>query len=132
MTWNEVLMYIINTVFKLIITVGIPYGFNLIRVKLKDDIQKKYLNMFEKMTRDAVDRVQQTYVENLKAEDMFNEEAQKHAVEMVKNDVLNMMNAEMKNVVMEAVGDFEAYITNLIESQVYNNKLGMTYLAEAE
>lgn len=132
MTWNEVLMYIINTVFKLIITVGIPYGFNLIRVKLKDDVQKKYLNMFEKMTRDAVDRVQQTYVENLKAEDMFDEEAQKHAVEMVKNDVLNMMNAEMKNVVMEAVGDFEAYITNLIESQVYNNKLGMTYLAEAE
>lgn len=132
MSWNEVIMYIINTLFKLIISVAIPYGFNLIRQKMKNDVQKKYLNMFEKMVRDAVDRVQQTYVENLKAEDMFNEEAQKHAFEMVKNDVLNMMNAEMKDVVMEAVGDFETYITNLIESQVYNSKLGLSYLAEAE
>lgn len=132
MSWNEVIMYIINTLFKLIISVAIPYGFNLIRQKMKNDVQKKYLNMFEKMVRDAVDRVQQTYVENLKAKDMFNEEAQKHAFEMVKNDVLNMMNAEMKDVVMEAVGDFETYITNLIESQVYNSKLGLSYLAEAE
>ena len=132
MSWNEVIMYIINTLFKIIISVAIPYGFNLIRQKMKNDVQKKYLNMFEKMVRDAVDRVQQTYVENLKAEDMFNEEAQKHAFEMVKNDVLNMMNAEMKDVVMEAVGDFETYIANLIESQVYNSKLGLSYLAEAE
>jgi len=132
MSWNEVIMYIINTLFKIIISVAIPYGFNLIRQKMKNDVQKKYLNMFEKMVREAVDRVQQTYVENLKAEDMFNEEAQKHAFEMVKNDVLNMMNAEMKDVVMEAVGDFETYMTNLIESQVYNSKLGLSYLAEAE
>ena len=132
MSWNEVIMYIINTLFKIIISVAIPYGFNIIRQKMKNDVQKKYLNMFEKMVRDAVDRVQQTYVENLKAEDMFNEDAQKHAFEMVKNDVLNMMNAEMKDVVMEAVGDFETYMTNLIESQVYNSKLGMSYLAEAE
>jgi len=132
MSWNEVIMYIINTLFKIIISVAIPYGFNLIRQKMKNDVQKKYLNMFEKMVRDAVDRVQQTYVKNLKAEDMFNEDAQKHAFEMVKNDVLNMMNAEMKDVVMEAVGDFETYMTNLIESQVYNSKLGLSYLAEAE
>ena len=39
MTWNEVIMYIINTVFKLIIMVLIPYGVNLIRTKLKSDMQ---------------------------------------------------------------------------------------------
>ena len=119
MTWNEVIMYIIETALKLIIVVLIPYLFNLIRVKLQNETQEKYLGMFEQLVKDAVSQVQQTYVENMKAEDLFDEKAQIEAFDMVKSTVLNMMNDRMMQIVMEAVGDFDEYLRNKIEAQVF-------------
>ena len=122
MTWNEVLMNIINTAFKLVITLVIPYAFSLIRAQVKNDIQAKYLAKAESLIRDAVAQVQQTYVDNMKAEDLFDEKAQDEAFKMVRDSVLNMMNDRMKSVVMDAVGDFEEWIKTIIESNVYYNK----------
>lgn len=119
MTWNEVIMYIINTVFKLIIMVLIPYGVNLLRVKLQNDMQIKYLNKAEQFVKDAVSQVQQTYVENMKAEDLFDKAAQKEAFDMVKANVMSMMNERMMDIVVEAVGDFDEWIRNKIEAQVF-------------
>ena len=119
MTWNEVIMYIIETMLKLIVVVIIPYLFNQIRIKLQNDTQIKYLGMFEQLVKDAVSQVQQTYVENMKAEDLFDEKAQIEAFDMVKNTVLNMMNDRMMKIVMEAVGDFDEYLRNKIEAQVF-------------
>ena len=119
MTWNEVIMYIIETVLKLLVVVIIPYLFNMIRVKLQNDTQIKYLGRFEQLVKDAVSQVQQTYVENMKAEDLFDEKAQVEAFDMVKSTVLNMMNDRMMQIVMEAVGDFDEYLRNKIEAQVF-------------
>ena len=119
MTWNEVIMYIIETMLKLIVVVIVPYLFNQIRVKLQNDTQIKYLGMFEQLVKDAVSQVQQTYVENMKAEDLFDEKAQIEAFDMVKSTVLNMMNDRMMKIVMEAVGDFDEYLRNKIEAQVF-------------
>ena len=119
MTWNEVIMYIIETVLKLIVLVIVPYLFNQIRLKLKNDTQIKYLGMFEQLVKDAVSQVQQTYVENMKAEDLFDEKAQIEAFDMVKSTVLNMMNDRMMKIVIEAVGDFDEYLRNKIEAQVF-------------
>ena len=119
MTWNEVIMYIIETVLKLLVLVIIPYLFNQIRIKLQNDTQIKYLGMFEQLVKDAVSQVQQTYVENMKAEDLFDEKAQIEAFDMVKSTVLNMMNDRMMKIVMEAVGDFDEYLRNKIEAQVF-------------
>jgi N-methylhydantoinase B/oxoprolinase/acetone carboxylase alpha subunit len=119
MTWNEVIMYIIETMLKLIVVVIIPYLFNQIRIKLQNDTQIKYLGMFEQLVKDAVSQVQQTYVENMKAEDLFDEKAQIEAFDMVKSTVLNMMNDRMMKIVMEAVGDFDEYLRNKIEAQVF-------------
>ena len=41
MTWNEVIMYIIETILKLIVVVIVPYLFNQIRIKLQNDTQIK-------------------------------------------------------------------------------------------
>lgn len=119
MTWNEVIMYIIETMLKLIVLVIVPYLFNQIRIKLQNDTQIKYLGMFEQLVKDAVSQVQQTYVENMKAEDLFDEKAQIEAFDMVKSTVLNMMNDRMMKIVMEAVGDFDEYLRNKIEAQVF-------------
>lgn len=122
MGWNEILMYIIETILKLVVAVAIPYGFKLLRDKLANETQIKYLNKFEQLVADAVSQVQQTYVENLKAEDMFDEEAQLEALAKVKATVLNMMNDRMQEIVIDAVGDFDTYMRNLIESEVFKMK----------
>ena len=119
MTWNEVIMYIIETALKLIIVVLIPYLFNLVRVKLQNETQEKYLGMFEQLVKDAVSQVQQTYVENMKAENLFDKKAQIEAFDMVKVTVVNMMNDRMMQTVMEAVGDFDEYLRNKIEAEVF-------------
>ena len=124
MGWNEILMYIIETILKLVVAVAIPYAFNLIRIKITNDTQIKYLNKFEQLVKDAVNQVQQTYVENMKAENLFDKHAQEQAFQMVKINVINMMNDRMQEIVVDAVGDFDAYIRNMIESEVFkiNNK----------
>jgi hypothetical protein len=122
MGWNEILMYVIETVLKLVVAVAIPYGFNILRKKLKNDTQIKYLGKFEKLVADAVNQVQQTYVNNLKAQDMFDKEAQLEALAKVKSAVLNMMNNRMQEIVIDAVGDFDTYMRNLIESEVFKIK----------
>lgn len=122
MTWNQVIMYIIETVFKLLVVAVIPYLANMVRVNLKNDLQVKYLNRFEQLVKDTVTQVQQTYVENMKAEDLFDKNAQAEAFDMVKATVLSLMNSRMMEIVMEAVGDFDEYIKNLIEAQVYGLK----------
>lgn len=119
MTWNEVIMYIIETVLKLIVVVLIPYLFNMVRVRLQNDTQIKYLGRFEQLVKDAVSQVQQTYVENMKAENLFDEKAQIEAFDMVKSTVLSMMNERMIAIVMEAIGDFDEYMRNKIEAEVF-------------
>lgn len=119
MTWNDVIMNIINMLFKLLIMAVIPYLATLVRAKTKNDIQKKYLDLAEQFIKDAVDQVQQTYVSNMKTENLFDEKAQKEAFDMVKNNVLSMMNSRMMDIVMEAVGDFDEFIRNKIEAEVW-------------
>ena len=126
-TWNEVIMYIIETVLKLIVVVLIPYLANLVRVKVKNDKQAKYLDLAEKLIRDAVTQVQQTYVENMKAEDLFDKQAQAEAFERVKANVISVMNKEMIDIVIEAVGDFDSYMRNIIEAQVFELNHGAAY-----
>ena len=122
MTWNEVLMYIINGVFKIVITLLIPYGISLLKAKLTNDMQIKYVDLAKQMIVEAVEQVQQTYVDNMKAEDLFDANAQATAFDMVKTTVLNTMSDRMKGIVMEAVGDFEEFLRNTIESSVYTMK----------
>lgn len=122
MTWNDVVMYAINTMFKLLIVAVIPYLCRLLRAKLKNDTQVKYLSLFEDIVKDAVGQVQQTYVANMKAENLFDLEAQRTAFDMVKSTVVNSMNQKMMDVVTEAIGDFDEYLRNKIEAQVYSLK----------
>lgn len=121
-TWSSVVLYVIETMLGLIVTVGVPYLFGLIRAKFKGDMQEKYLAMTEQFVRDAVTQVQQTYVSELRKGGVFDKDAQARAFEMARDATLAMMNEKAKNIVVEAVGDFEAYLKSLIEANVYELK----------
>ena len=123
MTWNEVLLNLVNTLFRIMITVGIPYLFSIISKRIKVDIQLKYLNKFEETVISAVTQVQQTYVDEIRKAGSFDKVAQATAFCKARDAVLKMLDEKTKEIVTEAVGDFEAYMKSKIEESVHNMKV---------
>ena len=122
MNWNEILLNIIDKLLELVIALGIPYAFSLIRAKVKSDIQIKYLNKVQAFVVDAVAQVQQTYVSEMRKAGTFDKVAQATAFCKAREAVFAMMNERTKEIVTEAVGDIEVYIKNAIEARVYDVK----------
>ncbi len=118
MEWNEVLIYIIESVIGLIVSVGIPYGLSLLSKKIKDDKLQKYLNRAENVISNCVLMIKQTFVDSLKAEGKFDKAAQSEAFERCKTQILELLNEEAKAAVVSAYGDLETYIKTAIERNV--------------
>lgn len=83
---------------------------------------KEYINSAVQAVMKAVMSTYQTYVDSLKKQDLFDEEAQKKAFEMAKNTALLMITEDVKAAVEEVYGDFNAWIDNTIEQFVKANK----------
>ena len=60
----------------------------------------------------------QTYVETLKKENAFTEEAQKEALRRTYDNVMKIVTDDMKLCLTTVIGDLEAYILNKIEAEV--------------
>ena len=90
--------------------------------KSKNDTMDKYINMLADTITNCVIATNQTYVENLKKENMFTVEAQKEAFTKTYNAVMDILTDEAKDYLTEAYGDLSAYITQRIEAEVSLNK----------
>lgn len=130
MTWKDLLIYIIQTLCGLVITVGIPYLFTLLRKKIKDEKLERIINRVENIVSKTVILVNQTYVDALKDADVFDSEAQKAAFKMCKEKVLAMLNEESIKAIAETFGDFDEWIRTLIEAYVRENKMEYIEIAE--
>ena len=123
MNWQDLLMYIIQSLCGLVITVGIPYIFTLIRKKVKDEKIERIISRVENIVSKTVTLINQTYVDALKEANMFDKEAQKAAFDMCKEKVLEMLNEESIKAIVETFGDFDEWIRTLIEAYVRDNKI---------
>lgn len=125
----------LQDLFFLVLTAAIPlclkflYSWVMAFVEEKtqnmDNAQlKEYINSAVQAVMKAVMSTYQTYVDSLKKQDLFDEEAQKKAFEMAKNAALLMITEDVKAAVEEVYGDFNAWIDNTIEQFVKANKDG--------
>ena len=64
----------------------------------------------------------QTYVENLKKDQLFDAEAQKEAFQKTYDAVMAVLTDEAKMYLASIYGDLTTYITNKIEAEVKLNK----------
>lgn len=122
LTWKDLLIYIIQIVCGLVITVGIPYGFTLLRKKVKDERLSRIISRVENIVSKTVILINQTYVDALKEAGKFGKEEQKAAFEMCKSKVLAMLNDEAIKAIAETFGDFDEWIRTLIEAYVRDEK----------
>ena len=91
--------------------------------EIKDnELLNQYIDMVQQIVYDVVLNVTQTYVESLKSSKAFDEEAQIKAKEMAMTTAKSLISYEAKRAIIDAYGDFDLYISNVIESIVKQTK----------
>lgn len=129
MEWNEVLTTVICTIITG--TLGVLTTFATLWIKQKMGIAKanakteegaKYLGMLEETIVNCVLATNQTYVSNLKKENIFDAEAQKNAFKMTYDAVMNVINADAMKFLNETYNDVPKLIESMIEAQVNKQK----------
>lgn len=93
-----------------------------LQLKTNNELYNKYIEMLTNTITNCVIATNQTYVDSLKDENAFTVDAQKKALTMTYENVMQILSTDAKEYLSNAVGDLEAYIKNLIEAQVKINK----------
>ena len=93
-----------------------------LKISAKNEITEKYLDMLNNTITDCVIATTQTYVDSLKAQGAFDEDAQKVAFNMTYKSITKLLTEEAIEYLNEAVGDLNLYITQKIEAEVNLNK----------
>ena len=86
--------------------------------KIKNENTQVVLGQVTDMITAAVTTTTSTYVNNLKAEGLFDKEAQKEAFNKTYEAVTKQLTSEATAVIETVYGDLETYITNQIEQLV--------------
>lgn len=95
---------------------------NELKSKVQNEKALKYIDMVARTINECVVATNQTYVNALKDQDLFDEDAQREAFSRTYNAVISILSQDAKLYLVEAYGDIEAYLTAKIESVVNYNK----------
>lgn len=82
------------------------------------NITSMILSSLEDTVYKSVETTNQTFVDKMKANGTWNEEAGKTAFELTKNNIISLLNDETKKVIEEQFGSLETWLQVSIESMV--------------
>lgn len=122
MDWEEVLALVLNSLLKILGTILIPYLVYVIRKKVQNDTVSSYIEDALLVVYSAVECTNQTFVDELKKDGLFDKEAQKEAFERSKNLVLKLLSEAAKEAIIKSCGDLETWVATQIESAVAEAK----------
>ena len=119
----------IATLLQAILAVGIPiitaFLVNLLKKKteqvkaeISSELAEKYIDEVAYAVRDAVLCVSQTYVDELKKNDLFVSESQYKALQLALGRTKALLTNEAREFLCKAYGDLNAYLTTKIEAEV--------------
>lgn len=126
-------MVLLQQVFELCIVplLGIITAYIVTFIKAKtaelkttnsNEILVKYLDMLSTTVVECVIATNQTYVDSLKGQNAFDEEAQKVAFQKTYDAVIAVLSDDAKEYLTHVYGDLTVFITNMIEAEVNRNK----------
>lgn len=117
-TWMDILVIVIDALVGVAVSVGIPMLFSLLKARTHNAKVQQYIDRAQEYLTSAVAMTNQTFVDQLKKDGKFNEENQAAAFQMAMNTWLEMLSDDMKNVIVEEVGNFEAWAEAQLEARV--------------
>lgn len=86
--------------------------------KVNNETSAKYIQLITETVEKCVIATNQTYVDSLKSQGKFDEEAQLEAFNRTYNSLIALLNEETKNYIINLYGDLEMYLTQTIEATV--------------
>lgn len=90
--------------------------------KIKDEKMKNFLSKMNSIITDAITAVYQEFVEQLKKEGKFDDEAKTEAKQKAMDIINSQLTTEMKEYIQENYGDIEKWVNQKIESVIYELK----------
>ena len=129
MEWMALLANIFEVCIIPLLGVLTAYLVSYIKTKSKDltnkvdnELADKYIAMLGDTISACVIATNQTYVENLKKDQLFDADAQKEAFKKTYEAVMAVLTEEAVIYLSSIYGDLTAYITNKIEAEVNLSK----------
>ena len=129
MDWATFLSEIANVCLIPLLGVAVSYFVKWVELKRDEMIEKskndtadKYISMVSETITSCVIATKQTYVDSLKAQGVFDEEAQKEAFRRTLEAVESILSDEVKKYLNEAYTDVSKYLATKIEAEVQLNK----------
>ena len=90
--------------------------------KIKDKTLARHASAVLEIVTNAVMTITQTYVDNMKKNNMFDAEAQKIALDKCYTIVNSQLTSELKEYLANNFGDVQSYLMSLIESTILTLK----------
>lgn len=129
MEWVVLLQQIFELCVIPLLGVLTMYAVNYIKAKTAElkttnsnEILVKYLDMLSATVIECVIATNQTYVNSLKGQNAFTEEAQKIAFQKTYDAVIAILSDDAKEYLTNVYGDLSTFIMNMIEAEVNRNK----------
>lgn len=118
----EVLVWALGILSTIITSVLLPFFANWLKSKTNNENLKYVIDEFSHTAQVSVDYVNQTVVNQLKADGKFNEENQKAALELATKICLENLSQSVKNILDKNNVNIENLAKKYIESAVLNSK----------
>ena len=123
---NQEILNIILAGLSIIVTGLCSWGttalINFLNAKIADKKLANFLSRTSLIVSDAVQSIYQEFVEVLKKEGKFDQEAQQEAKRRAMAIITGQLSTEMKKYIEGNFGEIEAWISEKIESTIYQLK----------
>lgn len=120
--WTSIIIALLENVVPLLITALGAVIFNYLKSKGAKEESLKLAQEAYTIFNKCVLNVNQTFVDTLKADGLFDEEAQAEAREMAKEMFMEMISAEMKLALDALYGSVDKWIETVREADVWAAK----------
>jgi len=124
MNWTTLFFEILGSILTVLFTSLTGFVISWISLNIKDKKLQKFLLSINNIIVKNVKYIYQTYVEELKNKNLFDTDAQNEALCRCKELIFSDFTNEMKDYIMNNFGDVTEWITNQIETTIYDLKGG--------
>lgn len=120
--WNNVLMWALGLVGTIVTSILIPYITNLLKSKT-DNVNLEYvINELSQTVTTSINHINQTFVNQLKADGKFDAKNQSKALQMAVTESVNNLTKKTVNILGKNGIDVEKLIISYIESEINKSK----------
>lgn len=120
--FKEILLYIIEGLFSLLLTVITAYLIPYLIKKYASDKNKNMLLSLNEIISNGVKNIYQTFVQEIKGTDKWTKEAQEEALRKCYLFIQENLTEELKSWLKQYSDDVETFIKGLIEAKIYSLK----------